>query len=94
MYYENKDSEKVINHLRNSFTNELLSKELINVWINGSEIFSIMNDLYPSEIHKRYEVIRNLLPLLDSFFTVLTIMNTDRDKDKDLDDVEENDSYS
>ena len=76
MYNENKNSFSLIEKMKNYLIKKLLSKELLDVWINSSEIFSIINDLFPTNLNKRYPVIRNLLPILDSFFIIVTIMNS------------------
>ncbi len=71
-----KEYEKVgsiINILKEKLMLELFSTQLTDTWINGAEIFSIINDLFPSCLKKRYLNLRNLLPLLDSFFIAHTI---------------------
>ena len=50
MYNENKNSNLLIENIKNYLIKQLLSKELLDVWINSSEIFSIINDLFPSNL--------------------------------------------
>ena len=91
---EYQNVKPVIKILKDKLMLQLFSTSLTDIWIIGAEIFSIINDLFPSCLKKRYLILRNLLPLLDSFFMAHTIISIGSDLQFDEEEEEEEESES
>ena len=73
-------------NLKTLFKGLLEIESLKTLWLDTSEIHSILNDLFPSDFKKIEHLIKTLQPIIESFFIIYSILfaNEENDIDKNL----------
>ncbi len=52
---------------------------LAKLWMNATEILSIINDLYPSDFETVKHIINSLKPIIESFFISYKVLYNEED---------------